>query len=276
MPCSGPEIGAASLKWLSYCPSNPCRGLPVIHALVILADAETGAPLGRPRRVGSDRDPDGGGLGRGHGRPGPDRKPSTAAIFGAGIQARSQLAAVLAVRGDRARPGLRRPSRRGLGVRGRNDGRARDRGQGGGISLRRRSPGADIVCTATTATEPVFDDRDIGPGTHINAVGVFDRLYAEIPAGDRRPGPGDRGPGRSRPRRGGRSSPAAAAGRDRPEPLPRSSSATSCPDGPKAAAARTRSPSSSRSARPSRTSTPPSGPSRTPAASAWARRLRPR
>ncbi len=31
--------------------------------------------------------------------------------------------------------------------------------------------GSDIVCTATTAREPVFDGRGLRPGTHVNAIG---------------------------------------------------------------------------------------------------------
>ncbi len=40
---------------------------------------------------------------------------------------------------------------------------------------------ADIVCTATTARAPVFDDADLRPGTHINAVGAFTPEMQEIP-----------------------------------------------------------------------------------------------
>ena len=32
--------------------------------------------------------------------------------------------------------------------------------------------GADIVCTATTASQPVVTGADIAPGMHINAIGV--------------------------------------------------------------------------------------------------------
>ena len=42
--------------------------------------------------------------------------------------------------------------------------------------------GADIVVTATTAEAPVFDDADVGPGTHINAIGSYRPERAEVPA----------------------------------------------------------------------------------------------
>jgi ornithine cyclodeaminase/alanine dehydrogenase-like protein (mu-crystallin family) len=41
---------------------------------------------------------------------------------------------------------------------------------------------ADILCTATTATKPVFLDSDVRKGTHINAVGTFRPDMQEIPS----------------------------------------------------------------------------------------------
>ena len=41
---------------------------------------------------------------------------------------------------------------------------------------------ADVICTATTSSSPVFDDADVRPGTHINAVGAYTPQMQEIPA----------------------------------------------------------------------------------------------
>jgi ornithine cyclodeaminase len=41
---------------------------------------------------------------------------------------------------------------------------------------------ADIVCATTTSTDPIFDDADIRPGMHINAVGSFKPTVRELPA----------------------------------------------------------------------------------------------
>ena len=41
--------------------------------------------------------------------------------------------------------------------------------------------GAAIVVTATTSAEPVFDDADLEPGTHINAMGSYRPERAEVP-----------------------------------------------------------------------------------------------
>jgi ornithine cyclodeaminase/alanine dehydrogenase-like protein (mu-crystallin family) len=40
---------------------------------------------------------------------------------------------------------------------------------------------ADIVCTATTSTSPVFADRDLKSGVHINAVGSYQPHVCEMP-----------------------------------------------------------------------------------------------
>jgi ornithine cyclodeaminase/alanine dehydrogenase-like protein (mu-crystallin family) len=40
----------------------------------------------------------------------------------------------------------------------------------------------DIICTATTADQPVFSDGSISSGTHINAIGSFQPTVREIPS----------------------------------------------------------------------------------------------
>jgi ornithine cyclodeaminase len=40
--------------------------------------------------------------------------------------------------------------------------------------------GAEIICTATTSNEPVFDGRDLEPGCHINAIGSFMPQMQEV------------------------------------------------------------------------------------------------
>ena len=41
---------------------------------------------------------------------------------------------------------------------------------------------ADVICTATTSRTPVFDDADVRPGTHVNAVGAYTPEMQELPA----------------------------------------------------------------------------------------------
>jgi alanine dehydrogenase len=40
---------------------------------------------------------------------------------------------------------------------------------------------ADVVCTVTASREPVLADADIGPGTHVNAVGASQVATRELP-----------------------------------------------------------------------------------------------
>ena len=106
---------------------------------------------------------------------------AVAAIFGAGVQARSQLDAVAAVRPLReARVydpvaaaaesfAVEMSARLNVPVHPASDPAA---------ALR----GADIVCTATNSRSPLFADGDLALGTHINAVGVYQLERAEIPA----------------------------------------------------------------------------------------------
>src|SRR5258708_9260978 len=99
------------------------------------------------------------------------RDASVAAIIGTGGQARTQLEAIAAVR--------KLASAR---VYGRNaDRRKRFAGE---MSQRIGLPvepanssseavrGAHIVCTATTASQPVLSGADIAAGMHINAIGA--------------------------------------------------------------------------------------------------------
>ncbi len=41
---------------------------------------------------------------------------------------------------------------------------------------------ADIVCTATTSSDPVFSAENVKPGVHLNGVGSFRPDMAEVPA----------------------------------------------------------------------------------------------
>lgn len=97
---------------------------------------------------------------------------STLAVFGAGTQAETQLAAMFTVR----------PIRDVRLV-----GRDRDRVERFIAAMRPRYPeatferchadaaidGAHIIVTATNSLTPVFDGGRVDPGTHVNAVGSF-------------------------------------------------------------------------------------------------------
>jgi ornithine cyclodeaminase/alanine dehydrogenase-like protein (mu-crystallin family) len=180
MPAYVPATRRMGLKIVTLFGDNVARGLPRIQALVIVLDAATGSPLAvmdgtslTAIRTGAASGAATDLLAR------PDA--TVAAIFGAGPQAQTQLEAVCVVRPIR-RAMIFDPSA------GRAEALAREMAPRLGIAvLAARSPaealaGADIVCTATTSVEPVFADRDVAPGTHINAVGSYKPTVREIPA----------------------------------------------------------------------------------------------
>ena len=166
MPAYG-EAGVG-VKLVSLTPANPGRGLPFIHATYVLLDGETQSPeavidgsaltavrtaavSGLATRFLSREDSE------------------RLVIFGAGVQARSHLEAMCAVR-DVA----------DLVVVSRSPGTAEalvEEGLGRGLTARRGEPEAvgeaDLVCTCTTAEEPLFDGSLLQPGAHVNAMGSY-------------------------------------------------------------------------------------------------------
>jgi alanine dehydrogenase len=180
MPAYLADDDQMAVKIVSVFNDNPARGLPLIHALVVVVDATTGRPQAAmdgtyltALRTGAVSGAATDFLAR------PDAR--IAAIFGAGAQGRTQLEAVCAVRpiegawvfdsyAERARAYADEMSAR--------------------LSLPvsvARSPAealrqADVVCTATTSSTPVFADADLQPGVHINAVGAYTPQMQELPA----------------------------------------------------------------------------------------------
>jgi ornithine cyclodeaminase len=155
----------AGIKVVSTVPGNPV-------GIVVVFDAD-GSPLGLidGPTLTAIRTGAGAGLAtRLLARPG----ASTLAILGAGAMAADQVEAVRAVR----------PIERIL-VWSRTGDRAESlAARVGGIAVEHPDPAvaeADVVSTATPATEPLFSADAIRPGTHINAVGAFTPDMCEIP-----------------------------------------------------------------------------------------------
>lgn len=179
MPAYLPGTKLLGLKLISLCEDNPAKGLPLAQAVIILMDAETGTPLAvldasylTAVRTGAASGAATDALAR--------KDARVAAIFGAGVQGRTQLEAVASVR----------PLEKALifDVDPRAAARFAEE-MGPKLSLRVEpapSPQAlreaDIVCTATTSAVPVFADADLKPGAHINAVGSYKPHVRELPA----------------------------------------------------------------------------------------------
>jgi alanine dehydrogenase len=177
---AGPEP-ALGLKVVSVFPQNQARGEPSIYALVTLLDPETGRPLAvldgtylTALRTGAAS-----GVATRH-MARPDAR--VLALFGAGGQALQQALAVCAVRAiERIWLVNRTPERAALLAE-----RLREAGLRQEI-LVAAGPAealaeADVICAATSASTPVFEDGWLRPGAHINGVGSFKPSMAELPA----------------------------------------------------------------------------------------------
>ncbi len=173
MPAHLHTSDALAVKIVSVHNNNPQRGLPLIHAVVAVIDAATGQPLalmeggyltalrtGAVSGVATDV------LARS------DAK--VAAIFGAGVQGRTQLLAVGAVRNlqrvyvfDSLRENAEKFARELRGQVGvPDDVRV--------VSTTAEAVReADIICTATTSRTPVYDGNLVMPGAHVNGIGSF-------------------------------------------------------------------------------------------------------
>lgn len=175
MPAWLPGAGASGAKVVSVHPGNRASGLPAIHAAVLLLDPATGRPLalmdgtwltalrtGAAGGVAADL------LAR------PDAR--VVAVFGAGVQARTQLEALRLVRDVRE---VRIVSR----TRASAETWAEELS---GLDVRvldepaRAVRGADVVVAATDSATPVFPGTAVEPGTHVTGVGSYTPAMREV------------------------------------------------------------------------------------------------
>jgi ornithine cyclodeaminase len=144
MPAYG--RGAYALKEIVITPSNPARGLDAHQGAVLLHDGETGE--------------------------------LEAVVSGSAItEIRTAAVSAVATRAL-ARPGARKVAIVGRGVQGRAHERAlrcvlpeAEIVVAGRGEVEAAVCGADVVCTCTTATEPVVRREWLAEGAHVNAVG---------------------------------------------------------------------------------------------------------
>jgi len=172
---------ALAVKVVSLYPGNPARGLAYIQAAVLVLESDTGRAMALLE--GSALTAIRTGAGSGAAIDLLARKDSkVVAIFGAGVQGRTQLEAACSVRNietvfivnptpDKARAFAQE-------MAGHNsipiDIRVAK-------TAREAIENADIICTATTSSKSVFDNNDLKPGTHISAVGAYTPQMQEVP-----------------------------------------------------------------------------------------------
>jgi ornithine cyclodeaminase/alanine dehydrogenase-like protein (mu-crystallin family) len=176
-----PAGDALAVKVVSLFDGNPARRLARIQAAVVAFEPDTGRPVallegatltairtGAASGVATDL------LARPRSR--------SVAVFGAGVQARTQLEAVCTVRRIRTawvfdpQPGAAEAFAKD--VAGHKP--IPDDVRPAATSAEALAE-ADIVCTATTSQTPVFADADLREGAHVNAVGSYQPHVQEIP-----------------------------------------------------------------------------------------------
>lgn len=169
----------ASVKLVTVMPGNARRGLPTVQAIVVWFDAASGRPIALldGQAVTAMRTGAASGVAtRLLAKP----DAATAAIIGAGGQADWQLRAVLAARPIRHVLAYARSAEASAAF-------ARRMAAETGIEVVAAESAeaavreADVVCCATTSTEPVFDADWVRPGTHVNGIGAFRLGMVELP-----------------------------------------------------------------------------------------------
>ena len=168
-----------SVKLVTVMPGNAERGLPTIQALVVWLDAVTGRPLAlldgeivTAMRTGAASGVATRLLAR--------TDAAVLTVFGAGGQAEWQIRAVIAARDIRQVVVYSRSA----------DAReefAKRMALETGIEIEAADTAesavraGDVICCATTSSEPVFDAEWLRPGAHVNGIGAFRPGMVELP-----------------------------------------------------------------------------------------------
>ncbi|MBM9604355.1 ornithine cyclodeaminase family protein [Desulfopila inferna] len=178
MPVYLPHIQKVGVKTVTNIRNNPAKGLPMVHAMMLLFDSSTGVPLAvmdgeaiTAMRTGAVS-----GLATSLLA---GKEASVAAIIGTGTQGETQLEAVCAVRKihkayvfdiqpEKAEAFADKMSKRlNIEVVAADSAAVLEE--------------ADVICTATPSRKPVFEDRHLKSGVHINGVGSYKPDMIEIP-----------------------------------------------------------------------------------------------
>jgi ornithine cyclodeaminase/alanine dehydrogenase-like protein (mu-crystallin family) len=172
---------ALTVKIVSLFPKNIDRDLPLIHAAVFVLSADTGQPLALLE--GSSLTAIRTGAASGAATDILARSDSqVAGIFGAGVQSRTQLEGICSIR----------PIRKVFIFDPRQEQVEKfiqDMAGHGPIPTDLQPAStpqetvseADVICCATTSSSPVFEDRHLKPGVHINGVGSYTPEMREVP-----------------------------------------------------------------------------------------------
>ena len=179
MPSYSSAFGLFGLKMVAVFPHNAVKNLPLIQGKMMVMDGENGTPLalldaeyltalrtGAASGLATDL------LSR--------IDAEVLALFGTGAQAESQIEGVLSVRPVKEIIVFGRTDDKTISFckRMTNKFGIKIRAALSASDLRR----ADIICTATTSTTPVFQQDQLKEGVHINGIGSFKPSMQEIPS----------------------------------------------------------------------------------------------
>jgi ornithine cyclodeaminase len=176
------DANALAIKVVSLFPTNPARGLAYIQAAVLVMDAETGKAVALLE--GSSLTAIRTGAASGAAIDILARADSKiVAVFGAGAQGRTQLEAACSARKIGTAFIYDRNSDKAQAFAQEMKGKDKiTEDIRVAASPKEAVADADIICTATTSSQPVFEDRDVKAGTHISAVGSYTPDMQEVPA----------------------------------------------------------------------------------------------
>lgn len=182
MPAFLSKSSDLGVKVVSVFPQNAAHSEPIIYAMVLVLDAESGRPLALLEGGSLTAIRTGAGAGAATDLlANPDA--AVVAILGSGVQARTQLEAVCTVRKIRE-VRVYSPTNEHAVLFAREM-----KGKGPIPTLIRIMSdadaaviGADIICAATTSSTPVFSGTAVKPGAHINGVGSYLPSMQEIDA----------------------------------------------------------------------------------------------
>lgn len=172
--------GTVALKALTVRPDNRTKGLPSIQAVVMVFDGASGTPVAVIDGTALTALRTGAASGVATDLLAP-RDAKVLAMIGAGAQSADQVRAVCAVRPITEVRIFSRDASHAMSVAGRLTAELH------GVRLTTAEVisdallGADVICTATPATSPLFGVADLAPAVHVNAIGAFTPAMCELP-----------------------------------------------------------------------------------------------
>jgi len=166
-----------TVKIVSVNYSNPDKGLPLIHGVVQVFDAENGKHIANLDGASITAIRTGAASGLATDLLAKENA-NVCAVFGTGVQAASHIEAVLEVRPIEKIMVFSRskPSAENFCSTLANQVQCE-------IGEKESLLEADIICTTTPSSSPLFETDEIKPGCHLNVVGSHQPSFREVPTG---------------------------------------------------------------------------------------------